>query len=112
MRTFITDTQAVTGTSATLFDFLQQGPQSSMVTIHNTGSITMNYSFQEQDAGTWTTVGSASTLTADQKKRVKVESEFPRVRMIGDASGGTVLAFSVTRTYVRPSGGSVPLIGL
>ena len=112
MRTFLSDTQAVTGTSATLFEFVQQGPQAPLITIHNTGSITMNYSFQENDGSGWSTVGSASTLTADQKKRLQVESEFPRVRMLGDASGGTTLAFSVTRTYTRPSGGAIPLIAL
>lgn len=112
MRTFVSDTQAVTGTSATLLEFVQQGPQGPLITIHNIGSITMNYAFQENTGSAWSTIGSASTLAADEKKRLKVESEFPRVRMIGDAYGGTTLAFSATRTYVRPSGGAIPLIAL
>ena len=112
MRTFITDTQAVTGTSSTLFDFIQQGPQSAQITLHNTGSVTMNYTFQEQSGASWENLAAQSTLQANEVKRAVITSNFPRVRLIGNASGGTTLAFSVTRTYVRPSGGTIPLIAV
>lgn len=112
MRTFVTDTQAVPSTSATLFDMIQQGPQAALVTIHNTGSITMNYTFQEHTGSAWSNLASASTLQGSEVKRVKLESDYPRIRMIGDAASPTTLAFSITRTYVRPSGGSMPLIAI
>ena len=114
MRTYVTDTQVVTGDSATLFDFVQQGPHLALVTLHNTGSATMNYTFQEQVGATWTNLASQATLQGNEVKRAVVESNYPRVRLIGhgDPAGGSSLAFSVTRTYVRPSGGTIPLIAI
>lgn len=117
MTIFVTDTQVVGETSATLFSMIQQGPVSAQVIIKNTGVNTLNYRFQEYNGSAWVDLGASgsdyySTLTADEVKSIQVTSNYPQVRMVGNASGGAYLDFDVTRYVERASGGALPILSL
>jgi len=115
MNTVVTDRQTVGETEGTLFEMLQQGPVSALLTVRNTGSNTMNYRFQEYNGTTWEDLDEAGdplndTLTAGEVKSLTVETDYPRVRMLGYASGGATLDFSVMRYIARASGGALPML--
>ncbi len=117
MQTFVSDLQDIGETTLPLFSMLQSGPTRALVTLANRGANTANYVFQQLSSGTWTdmdTLGTDlnNTLSPAQVKSFAVNSAYPQVRMVGNASGGTTLDFSVARWYDRPSGGQLPLISL
>jgi len=112
-----TDGQVVGETESTLFNVLQQGPVSMMVIIKNSGVNTMNYRFQEYNGTAWVDLGASgtdyyNTLSASQVRSFKVTSNYPQVQMVGNASGGAFIDFSVTRYYNRAAGGSIPILAL
>lgn len=112
-----TDSQVVGETLSTLFSVLQQGPVAMTVIIKNTGVNTMNYRFQEYNGTSWVDLGASgtdyyNTLAEDEVKSFKVSSSYPQVRMVGNASGGAYLDFSVTRYVERQSGGTLPILNL
>lgn len=112
------DLQTVGETSATLFSLLQQGAVSALVTLRNAGTTnTMNYRFQEFNGTTWADIGASgsdtyNTLTAGQVRSFKLTSTYPQVKLIGNASGGTTLDFSVMRYFARADGGAIPILTL
>jgi hypothetical protein len=113
----VTDTQVVGETLSTLFSTIQQGPVAFTTIIKNTGVNTMNYRFQEYNGTAWVDLGASgtdfyNTLTEDEVKTFKVSSSYPQVRMVGNASGGAFLDFSVTRYVERASGGALPILNL
>lgn len=117
MQTFLSDNQDVGETSLVLLSMLQSGPTRALMTLQNMGVNTMNYVFQQLSSGTWSDMDVLgtdlhNTLSPAQVKDFALESDFPQVRMVGNASGGTTLNFSVARWYDRPSGGQLPLISL
>ena len=120
MNIHVDDFQVVAELEGTLFTMTQQSPVSAAVTIRNTGTNTINYRFQEiQNDGTWadlTQVSPAndlnSTLQAGQNKVILVGSNFSQVRLVGNASGGAEVFFSVTRIHSRASGGPLPILSL
>jgi len=117
MIAHVTDGQVVGETLSTLFDTLQQGPVSFMLIIKNSGVNTMNYRLQEFNGTAFVDMGTSgsdyyNTLTANEVKSFKVTSTYPKVQMVGNASGGAFLEFSITRYHNRASGGSVPLLSL
>lgn len=96
---------------------IQQGPVAAQVIIKNTGVNTINYRFQEYDGTAWVDLGASgsayySTLAEDEVKVVTLESDYPQVRMVGNASGGAYLDFDVTRYAERQSGGALPILSL
>ncbi len=114
MITLNTDSQLVGETQSTLW-FSDYGPNLMQVTIKNSGVNTMNYRFQEWNGSAWTDLGTSgsdmfNTLSPNEVKQVTVSSVYPRVQMVGNASGGAFLEFAVMRYSNRPSGGSIPIL--
>ena len=94
---------------------IQQGPVASLIQLRNAGSNTINYRFQEFDGSDWADIGESGddtydTLIEDEVKHIKLESGYPKVRLVGNASGGSTIEFSVTRYYARTDGGSIPML--
>lgn len=117
MNIHITDSQIVGETQSTLWSTLQQGPINMLVIIKNSGVNTMNYRFQEYNGSAWVDLGSSgsdyySTLSVNEVKAFEVASNYPQVQMVGNASGGAFLEFSVTRYANRASGGTIPILNL
>ncbi len=113
----ITDSQLVGETSSTLFSTIQQGPVDMAIVIKNSGVNTMNYRFQEYNGSAWVDMGASgsdlyTTLSVNEVKLIEVESSYPQVQMVGNASGGAFLEFAITRYVNRASGGSVPILNL
>lgn len=113
----VTDSQVVGETESTLFSTIQQGPIDMLVIIKNSGVNTMNYRFQEYNGTAWTDMGTSgsdlyNTLSPNEVKMFEVESAYPQVRVVGNASGGAFLEFTVTRYANRASGGSIPILSL
>jgi hypothetical protein len=112
-----TDGQVVGETVSTLFTVLQQGPVAMLVVIKNSGVNTMNYRFQENNGTTWVDLGAQgtdfyNTLSPGEVRSFKVSSTYPQVQMVGNASGGAFIDFSLTRYYNRAAGGSLPILAL
>lgn len=112
-----TDSQIVGETQSTLWSVFQQGPINMLVVIKNSGVNTMNYRFQEFNGSAWVDLGTSgsdyyNTLSANEVRTLKVTSNYPQVQMVGNASGGAFLEFSVTRYFNRASGGSIPILNL
>lgn len=117
MITQVTDGQLVGETLSTLFTMFQTGPVNALVVLKNSGVNTMNYDFQEFDGTQWDDLGAQgtplnNTLQPNQVVMLQVQSNFPQVQLIGNASGGAFLEFSITRYFNRASGGPVPLLNL
>jgi len=113
----VTDSQFVGETLSTLFSVIQQGPASLMVTMKNSGVNTLNYDFQEFNGTSWADLGAPgsllnNTLMANQVIQLIVTSTYPQVQLVGNASGGALLEFTVVRYYNRASGGALPLIAV
>lgn len=88
-----------------------------MAIVKNSGINTMNYRFQEYNGTTWVDLGTAgsdyyNTLMPSEVKSFKVSSNYPQVQMIGNASGGAFIEFSVTRYWNRAAGGPLPIMAL
>ena len=112
-----TDSQVVGETQSTLLSFIQQGPVSASVTLKNSGVNTMNYRFMEYNGTAWVDMGASgsnyyTTLSPNEVKMFIVSSTYPQVQMVGNASGGAYLEFSVQRYTNRASGGPVPILSL
>jgi len=112
MKIFVSDTAVVGEVDAVLFSMLQQGQVSALVTLRNAGTNTVNYRWQEFNGTAWVDVGNTSTLIAGQTVPCVVTSSYPQVRLSGNASGGALLDFSVTRTADRPAGGPLPILSM
>jgi len=118
MHTFIQDLNVVGESSGVLFSLLQQGATSALVTLRNAGGTnTMNYRFQEFNGTTWSDIGVSgsdtyNTLTAGQVRVLKLASNYPQVRLLGNASGGTTLDFSISRFVTREDGAAVPILSI
>lgn len=111
------DSQVVAETEGPLFVALQQGPVEALVQLRNAGANTINYRFQEFNGTNWTDMGVLgtsynNTLVAAQVRQFAVASNYPQVRLVGNASGGSVVEFSLTRYHTRVSGGYVPVLTL
>lgn len=112
-----TDSQIVGETQSTLWSVIQAGPVNMMVIIKNSGVNTMNYRFQEFNGSAWVDLGASgtdyyTTLMVNEVKTLKVTSSYPQVQMVGNASGGAFLEFSVQRYFNRASGGAIPILNL
>lgn len=112
-----TDSQIVGETQSTLFSTFQTGPVNMQVIIKNSGVNTMNYRFQEYNGTSWVDLGASgsefyNTLSVNEVRVLVVTSAYPQVQMVGNASGGAFLEFSVTRYFNRPSGGAIPILNL
>lgn len=94
---------------------VQQGPVSAGVIMTNSGTNTVTYRFQEHDGSAWADLGvlgddTYNTLIAAQTRHFVVSSTYPNVRVLGNASGGAQLDFSVSRFHTRASGAAIPIL--
>lgn len=117
MNVVFTDSQVVGETQSTLFTLLIASPVNALIILKNSGVNTMNYDFQEYDGTEWDDLGAVgtplnNTLQPNQVVTVQVQSSYPQVQLIGNASGGAFLEFAVMEYYNRASGGTVPLLNL
>lgn len=117
MNIFVQDSQIVAETEGVLFTTMQQGPVESLHQLRNAGNNTINYRFQEYNGATWTDLDVLgtdvnNTLVPNQVRHIKVVASNPQVRLVGNASGGSMLEFSITRYHARTSGGLVPVLNL
>lgn len=117
MTITVNDSQVVGETLSTLVSAIQQGPVSMSVIMKNSGVNTMNYRWQEFNGSAWVDLDESgtdmyNTLTANEVKSVKVVSTYPQVQLVGNASGGALLEFSVMRYVNRASGGTIPILSL
>lgn len=117
MIILVTDSQLVSEVQATLWSTLQTGPVYAMTILKNSGVNTMNYRFQEFNGTAWVDLGASgsdfyNTLSPNEVKYVKLSSSYPQIQMVGNASGGSFLEFSVTRYANRTSGGPIPILSL
>jgi len=113
----VTDGQIVGESASTLFSTIQQGPMSALVILKNSGVNVISYRFQEYTGSAWVDLGASgsdyyNTLSPNEVRQMLVESSYPQVQLIGNASGGAFLDFSVTRYANRTSGGSLPILSL
>lgn len=117
MIIFVSDAQLVSETVATLVSAIQQGPTNMQVVMKNSGVNTINYRWQEYNGTAWVDLGASgsdyyNTLSPNQVKLVTVVSNYPQVQLVGNASGGGYLEFSIQRYFNRQSGGPVPILNL
>ncbi len=117
MNTVVDDSQVVGETLSTLFTMFQTGPVNALVILKNSGNNTMNYDFQEYNGTAWVDLGAQgsplnNTLQPNQVVTLQVQSNFPQVQLIGNASGGAFLEFSVMRYFNRASGGMIPILNV
>ena len=117
MTTLCSDGQVVGETLSTFFTLVQASPIDAAIVLKNSGINTLNYRFQQWINNVWTDMGPSggdyyNTLAANETKLIEVESSNPKVQMIGNASGGAFLEFSVLRVFERASGGPLPLMNL
>ena len=115
MNVYCDDLQTVADVSATLFSTVQQGAVNALIILQNVGANTINYDFQQQTGTGWVDIGAPgstyqNTLTAGQSVSLIVTSSYAQVQLLGYASGGSTLAFSVSRLFNRTSGGPIPLV--
>ena len=115
MNVYIDDLQTVSDVSATLFSTVQQGAVNALVILQNVGANTLNYNFQEFNGTSWADLGAIgsvyqNSLAAGQSVSLIVTSSYAQVQLLGYASGGSTLAFSVSRLFNRTAGGPIPLV--
>lgn len=113
----LTDSQVVGETLSTLFSMFQTGPVNALIVLKNSGVNTMNYTFQEYNGTAWVDLGASgtvfnTTLQANEVALIQIESNYPQVQLVGNASGGAFLEFAVTRYFNRASGGPIPILNL
>jgi len=117
MNAYITDLQNVPATEGPLFSLVQQ--DQSLITLTNMGESIVQYRFQQSaDGVAWTDLAASgtdlyNTLTASppQTKFIKLgPTTYPSVRLVGSASGGSAIQFTVSRLFTRPDGGALPLM--
>ncbi len=110
------DTQTVTGSVTTLFTIYQASTEAHII-LKNVGANMLAYRFQEWTGSAWSDIGISgsdtyNTLTTNQIKFITVSSAYPKVQLIGNASGGSTLEFTVTRNHDRDDGGPLPLFNV
>jgi len=113
----IQDGQVVGETSSVLFSMIQQGPVNATLIMKNSGVNTLNYDFQAYNGTAWVDLdvpgtNYQNTLSANEVKVFVLTSTYPQVQLLGYASGGAFLEFSVGRYVNRTSGGALPIISL
>ena len=118
MQIAVSDIQVVGETEAQLFEFLNQGTTDALLFLSNLGVNTINYRFQQFSAEDqeWQDLVADpdddlyGTLLTTRTRSIKLTVANPKVRLVGNASGGSTLWFSVSRFVVRASGGAMPIL--
>lgn len=126
MNTVVTDTNTVPETGAysgkeLMFEMINSGTIAAQIILRNAGDNQINYTFQEWNGSSWVDMDDVGTdlnnvlATGSPPTNilsVTVSSNYSRVRLIANASGGSTIEFIVTRFYNRAENGPLPLLGL
>jgi hypothetical protein len=122
LKTFAQDTNVVPGTGAfngmeQITRFLQSSAVQATVVIQNVGANQINYDFQEFNGTAWVDLGIIGTIYQNALPTgttgvvtVAINSSFPQVRLLANASGGSTIDITVMRLYNRASNGDFPLL--
>jgi len=118
MFIFVTDSQVVGESNDQLFELIQVSAP-VQVFLRNSGSNVISYDFQQSSDGgnTWTDIDVLgtdfnNTISNGQVKNLTLSSTNPQVRLMGSASGGSILDFSISRQVNRSSGGAIPILSI
>lgn len=121
MNVVVTDFQVVGELDSSQFDFTNQGNVSASVILLNAGANAINYHFQQLVSGIWQDLDQAGTPTNNVIPKVSGETSTvslvlevanKSVRLMANASGASVLQFTVVRQATRTSGGNLPLVSV
>ena len=117
MHIFTQDSNVVGENESQLVEFYQSGPVQMAMFMTNAGANTLNYRFEEWTGTAWVAMGAVgsvyyNTLISGQTTSLLVNSSYGRVHLVGSASGGAILDFSVDRVFNRTSGGAMPILSL
>ena len=116
MQIVCVDLQAVTCTDSSLFSLIGQGTTMATLLLTNVGANTLTYHFQQNISGTWTDLVASpdgyftGTIIPNQTVAIQINVSNPQIQLMGLASGGTTLWFSVDRFFTRASNGPLPLL--
>ena len=115
MNTTVTDLQTISEVQSVAFTMIQAGAVSAYVTMKNVGVNTINFDFQELSGASFTDIGlpgspTYNTIMPGQTISVAINSSYSQVQLLANASGGSLLFFSVNRNVNRASGGQLPLL--
>ena len=115
MYTFITDSAAVLTNDSVIFQGIQQGQTNAQWVLKNVGGVTINYHAQVNNGSTYVDVSAQgtdlnNTLQVNQVKLITCQVDYPQVRLMANASGGSTLIFSITRDFDRSDGGDIPIL--
>ena len=125
MQIYVSDRNAVPETGdeagmAVLFDLVHQEPVKAYLTIENQGVNPISYILQEYNGTLWVDIDEQGTIFndilpasgEDCNRGILLDSDYPAVRMLGSASGASILGFSLTRRVDRVSGGTLPILSV
>ena len=115
MQINVTDSQTVGETSAVITTLVQPASTPTAVFLTNAGTNALTYRYQEFDGETWNDLDVPGTpangaLIAGGSATVLIKSTSTQVRLVGNASGGTVVQFSVSRLATRAPGAALPIL--
>ncbi len=113
----VADNQVVAETQGVLFTIIQPAPINVQVMMKNSGQNTMNYDFQEWNGSAWVDLGAVgtafnTTLSPNQVTAITLVSGNSKIQLLGNASGGAFLEFSIKSYFNRQSGGAIPVLTL
>lgn len=118
MQLNVVDNQLVGEVEAQIFELVQQSVIDAHVFLTNQGTNTINFRFQTlAPDGTWANMGAQGsvfyeTLMAGQTKSIVLASSGVRIKMLGNASGGSSLLFAINRHHNRAAGAAIPILAL
>lgn len=105
-----------------LFTTIQPSTLQSFIIFSNVGVNPLTYVFEGSTDGgvTWVALGIQGSILndiepssgSDSSRQTILPAGYSQIRMLGSASGGTVLHFSMTRQASRASGGALPILSL
>jgi hypothetical protein len=113
----ISDVATISESEATIFSFVQTPGVPISLFLVNSGSNTINYDFQELISGVWTDMDQPgtdlqNTLSPGQVKLIQVVASVSQVQLLANASGGSILAFNISRQALRVPGGQLPILAV
>lgn len=113
MITTKTDGNVVGETASAAFSVWQQGGLNFNLIIKNSGVNVITFEMQGWNGSSWIDLGTIggpyfSTLQSSQVSAVQINfAQYGQFQLLGSASGGSYLDFSVQMFVNRTSGGSV-----
>lgn len=117
MLVMVSDSQLIAETSATIFTLIQPSVTNSHIVMTNSGVNTFTYRFDQLIDGTWTAMGDPGSIyndamVASLTRELDIPAGSMQVRLVGNASGGTLLQFGILRFVDRQPGGNLPIVNI